>query len=59
MGDFSYFEDFVIFFNSLIGKLTLFEFEVFIDPHLPYELLYVGDEYHRPFIFVEGFGDHG
>ena len=31
----------------------LFEFQVFVDPYLPDELLYMWDEYHRPLIFIE------
>ncbi len=39
-------------------NISLLQLQVLIYPHLPHEFLDVGDEYHRPFIFVEGFRDH-
>ena len=39
--------------------LILFQLQILINPHLPHELIDMGDEDHCPFVFVKRLGDDG
>ena len=42
-----------------LENFVLFEFEIFINSHLPDELIDMRDEDHRTFVLIECFRDYG